>query len=247
MGLIDDIIEGEILFPRRFANVEQRDYGLLYYTTEIPDSHDGNHAHILHPCDPAVAIADIEDFYRPKGLTPRVYYLSRPGRGHELRAVLQTAGYEFGDHNNLFYVHRKTSRIATDTELFIRRVQSASEDLLSMIEQTNGARATKVIRRSLECSNYHLLAGFLDDRPVTIAAVEQAGQISRVDDVMTHKAFRGKGYCRAVIDELVRYHSRELGGTLNLYTDNPTAARIYEEAGFEKLDGMIECWSAWKV
>jgi predicted GNAT family acetyltransferase len=70
--------------------------------------------------------------------------------------------------------------------------------------------------------------------------------VSRVDNVLTHKPCRGRGHCRAVIHELVRYHSRVLGGVLCLYTDNATAARIYEEAGFEKLDIPLECWSAWQ-
>ena len=245
MNLIDEIIHHEIVFPRRFANVQERDYGFLYHTAEIPDSYDGNHACILHPQDVKEAVADAEGFYRTKGLVPRVYHISQLGGGDSLRAALQAAGYQFEDQDNLFYVHRRASRIVPSAELSVQRVQSSLPELLSMIEQSNGVRAMEVVRRSLECPDFHLLVGFLDGLPVAMAAVERLGAVARVDDVLTHKPFRGRGYCRAVIDELVRYHSRVLAGFLCLYTDNPIAARIYEEAGFEKLEGAIECWSAW--
>ena len=37
-----------------------------------------------------------------------------------------------------------------------------------------------------------------------------------------------------------------LGGVLSLYTSNPTAARVYEEAGFVRLEPQIEAGSAWQ-
>ncbi len=247
MSLIDDIIEGEIGFTQRFANVEKRDYGLIYYTCDIPDSHDGNHAHILHPCDINEALADIESFYRTKNLNPRINHYSKPGEGFgkDLRAALQARGYEFGDHDNQFLVHRRPSQIKPAAELSIRRVAEPLPELLAIVEQAKNQRAMKVIRRSLECPDFHLLVGFVDNQPVSMAGVEQPGPVGRVDEVLTAKPARGKGYCSAVMDELVRYHSRVFEGELCLYTDNPVAARIYEKAGFVKIDGTIESWSAW--
>jgi GNAT superfamily N-acetyltransferase len=245
MALVRDIIQSEIVFPRRFARVEERDYGLLYHTAEIPDSHDGNHAHILRRRDCAAAISDMEDFYRSRGLLPRVYHAGMPGSGRALRAALQAEGFQFYSQASQFYVHARPSRIVPCAELTIRRIQSALPELMAMIE-SGSQRQMKVVRRSLACPDFHLLVGFLKDRPVTMAAVERAGAVARVDSVLTHEPHRGKGYSRAVIHELVRYHKRVLGGALCLYTDNPTAARIYEEAGFEKLAAPLEFWSAWK-
>jgi len=246
MGLIDDIIQGEIVFPRRFASVEERDYGLLYHVAEIPDSHDGNHACILHPRDVTEAVADVRDFYRAKGLTPRVYHLSPPGEGRELREALLAAGFRVTEGTDRFYVHRGPSRIQPTGELTVRRVQSPLPELLEMVGQSDSAREMNVVRLSLRCPDYHLLVGLLGDRPVATASVERAGPVWRVDTVMTHKPSRGKGYCRAVIHELVRYHGHVLGGVLCLYADNPTAVRIYEEAGFEQIDAPLESWSAWQ-
>ena len=248
MGLVEDIIQGETVFPRRFAHVEERDYGLLYYTPEIPNSSDGNHARILRLGDAVAVIADVQDFYRRRNLTPRVrvYDLSLRGDIDRLRSALLAAGFQFADHANQFYVHHQPSRITPNAELTVRRVQSPLPKLLAMVEASDSERAMKVVRRSLACPDYHLLVGFLSGQPVTMAAVERAGSVTRVDDVLTHKPCRGKGYSRTLIHELLQYHSQVLGGVLCLYTDNPTAARIYEEAGFEKLDVPLDHWSAWQ-
>ncbi len=74
----------------------------------------------------------------------------------------------------------------------------------------------------------------------------EAGAASRVDTVGTHEAFRGRGFARAVIHELVAYHRRKIGGGLYLGAENPTAIRIYEEAGFGRIDADLACWSAWQ-
>lgn len=244
MGLIEHIIQDEIVGPRRFARVEERDYGLLYYTPDIPESHYGNHACILHPRDIAAAIADVQDFYRSKELAPRVNHVSRPGGGESLRTALQAAGFQIQEDTSPAYVHRRPSSVAPIADLAIERVRSPSCDLLAMVEQSLGQWQMKVVRASLSCAQYHLLVGFLGAQPVTMAAAH-AGPITCVDTVLTHRPYRGRGYARTVVHELVRYHSRVLGGAICLYTDNPTAVRIYEDAGFEKLGGMIECWSAW--
>ena len=247
MSLIDDIIECETVFPQRFANVERRGFGLLYYTPEIPNSYDGNHALILRPCDINEAVTEIGDFYRTKNLTPRIDHYFKPDQdiSKQLREILKERSYQFEGHEQLFYVHRRPSQIKSTAEISIRRVQEPMDELLEMIEQAENQREMKVVRRSLECTDFHLLVGFVDDKPVSIAGLEQPGPVGRLDHVLTAKPVRGKGYCSAVIDELVRYHSRVFGGDLSLFTDNPTAAPIYEKAGFVKLDGKIEFWSAW--
>ncbi len=247
MSLIDDIIEGEIVFPRRFANAERRGFGVCYYTPNIPDSHIGNHAHILEPCEIKEAVDEIEDFYRTQNITPRIDHYSRPGQGcgKQLREILKERGYQFVSEEYLFYIHRRSSQIKSVAGISIRRVQEPLPELLAMVEQTENERSMKVLRNSLQCPDFYLLVGFVDDKPVSIAGLEQYGPIGRVDEVRTAKPARGKGYCSAVMDELIRYHRQVFGGELCLCTDNPAAARIYKKAGFEKIDGEIESWSAW--
>ena len=67
--LIDTIVRTENLFPQTFADVEERDWGVLFVTPTIRDSHDGNHACVLsHPDDPAPVVDEIVAFYVDRGL-----------------------------------------------------------------------------------------------------------------------------------------------------------------------------------
>ncbi len=246
MSLIDDIIQGEIDFPRAFANVEERPYGLLYHNVEIPDSHDSNHAWILRAQHLKPVLVDMESFYRSRGLVPRVYHLCEPGGGENLRRALLKAGFVVRDHSSQFFVLRGQSQIQPSDEIVIRCVQSASPELLTMVEQSDSPRAMKVVRRRLGSPDYHLLVGFLQAQPVTMGSLAPAGAFSRVDDVLTHVPCRRRGYARTLIHQLVHYHTQNLRNMLSLYTDNPTAARIYQEAGFEEVDVPLESWGAWR-
>lgn len=46
------------------------------------------------------------------------------------------------------------------------------------------------------------------------------------------------------IRALVQYHREHIGNQLYLYADNPTAIRIYVEAGFEEVDLHITWYEA---
>jgi hypothetical protein len=70
---IHKIIDFEINFPRSFANVKKKSYGLLFHNTENPTSYDSNHAVILTGKDLNYIIGDIEKFYSEKKLIPRIY------------------------------------------------------------------------------------------------------------------------------------------------------------------------------
>ena len=104
----------------------------------------------------------------------------------------------------------------------------------------------KIVRRRLQSPVYHLLVGFLQDHPVTMGSLESTGELSRVDDILTHVPCRRRGYARTLLHHLVCYHRQILANTLCLYTDNRTAARIYQEAGFDKLNLGLESWSVWR-
>ncbi len=122
MGLIDEIIQGEINFPRSFTNVVERPHGFIYYNVEIPDSLDSNHAWILHTQDLRSAVADILGFYESRGLVPRIYHLSLPGRGRYLRCALLNAGFVVQDHASQFFILQRQAEIQPSDNIVIRRV-----------------------------------------------------------------------------------------------------------------------------
>jgi len=249
VSLLDDIIRGEIEFPRDFSNLEFRPWGLLYHNVEIADSWDSNHARILHAEGEALpgAVTEVVDFYRGQGLIPRVYHLSRPGEGRALRAALERAGFTFSTHNDTFFVHRRPSAIVPRRDVEVRRVTSLSAELAEMIERSHDGnpRARKVVQRRIGLPNIHFHVVFAAGRPVATASLHDMGCVTLLDDVLTDISCRGRGYCRAVIHHLVQYHAANLSNPLELYAENPTAIRIYEQAGFVPLDGPLECWSAW--
>lgn len=244
--LAEQIIEAEIDFPRDFTNVVERPYGLLFYNEEIPESYDSNHARILRDDALDAAVADVRDFYRSRGLTPRVYHLSRLGAGRRLREAVETAGFVVAGADSRWFVRRLPSTIAPLAAVAVRRLSEVPPDLAAMVRRSAGERAMKVLQRRVASQAYHLLCAFADGRPVAVASLQSMGGVARVDDVLTDSSLRGKGYARAVIHHLVGYHAKVMQNTLYLYAENPTAIRIYGEAGFVEIDEQLECWSAWQ-
>ena len=57
----------------------------------------------------------------------------------------------------------------------------------------------------------------------------------------------GAGLRRELIRAVLDYHDRALspGGHLYLWASDPTAIRIYQEAGFIELKAGLEPWNAW--
>ena len=62
--MIETSVQAENRFPQTLADMEERDWGVLFVTPTIPDSHDGNHACVLSRCDDLAAVVDeIVAFY----------------------------------------------------------------------------------------------------------------------------------------------------------------------------------------
>jgi len=241
---IDAIVRAESWFPRSFADMHERSWGVLFHTPSIPESHDGNHALITsHGGQPEEAICEIVDFYRAGELEPRVNYLSAQGDDPILRTALEKAGFVFAYENGMrVYVHERPSDITPNPEVRVRRMQDLDKDTFDGIAQLNCPRVAKVLNRRMHRKGSHLFVGEVEGRPVSVALLEPAGALSRVDEVHTHQDFRGKGCARAVIHELVSFRGKAPGKPLYLWTDNPIAERLYVEAGFRKVDVDLTSW-----
>ena len=247
MDIVDEIVKAETLFPQSFADMIERPWGLLFLTPTIRDSHDGNHACILGQ-DAIVpgAVRETVSFYRARGLQPRVNYVSAAGDRPTLRNELARAGFSstVGAANH-FFVFKGPCSIVPSACHWVRQVRSVDEKLLEAFTSVRNQRMAKVLQRRLLSPTAWLFVAEADDVPVSVALLEQAGAICRVDEVNTAVRARGKGYARAVIYALVQYYERHIQLPLYLYTDNPIAERIYVEAGFVRLNRPITTWSAW--
>lgn len=242
---IADIIHHDNDYVRSFAEAEKRDYGLLFHCRGNPQSHDSNHALILKlDGDLDAVIADVIAFYRGLGLVPRIYHGFVPGITEVLLPKLLAMGFKMQVYDEDYFVRAAPSAIKPVPDLEVRRVRKLDAAIRDIFKD-DGEWSVGVIERQLGRKNYHLLVGYVKDTPVTMAALDIAQTVARVDDVMTHPAHRRRGYARALMHGVVNHHREVSDTALYLYSGIPSAVRIYEEAGFRKLDWKPYKWSAW--
>jgi len=246
--IIKTIVQAENLFPQTFADVEERDWGLLFVTPTIPDSYDGNHACVLNRCDDLTTVVDeIVEFYESRELTPRLNYISADSDYSDLRKALKAAGFTIGYEDNMrMYLYKGPSRIEPNPYVHVKLIESINSDMLTDLTLTGNQRMAKVIQRRLFRADDWLFVGEMDGQIASVALLERVGNICRVDEVHTAENHRRKGCSRAVVHAMVNYYETQISVPLFLWTDNPIAEKIYAEAGFGKFENSIINWSAWK-
>jgi predicted GNAT family acetyltransferase len=246
--LTETIVQAENWFPQTFADVEKRDWGVLFVTPTIPDSHDGNHACVLNRCDDLTTVVDeIVDFYESRELTPRVNYISSDGDYIGLIETLEEASFIIENKNTMrLYLHRKPSRIVPEPCINVHLVDTVDDNLLANLISIGNMRMTKVIQRRTRRTDDWLFVGKDNGQVVSVALLERVGNICRVDEVNTAESHRGRGYASCVVHTMVNYYRNHLSEPLYLWTDNPVAERIYSKAGFVKVELSLTSWTAWR-
>ena len=246
--IIEAIVQAETMFPQTFADMEERDWGVLFVTPTIPDSHDGNHASVLNRShDPASVVDEIVMFYESRGLAPRVNYVSADGDYAELHKALDGAGFTFGYEGamNLFR-YQGPSRIAPNPDVHVRRIDTVDADMLAELVSIDNQRMARVLQRRTARPDDWLFVGHIDGRPVSVALLEIQGDVCRVDEVHTAEPYRCRGCARAVMHSMIEFYEEHSSLSLYLWTDNPIAERIYVEAGFVKMEHSLTSWFSWR-
>jgi GNAT superfamily N-acetyltransferase len=242
---VDDIIQHDNYYVRSFAEVEKRDYGLLFHCRDNPQSHDSNHALILKlDGDLDAAIDDVCVFYRGFNVAPRIFHGFVPGVAEVLLPKLLAKGFKKQVYDEDYFVCSEPSVITPAPGIEVRWVREMDAAIRDIFKD-DGEWSVGVIERQLQREDYHLLVGYVAKVPVTMAALDIARNVARVDDVITHPDHRRKGYSRALMQHFVDYHRQVSTTALYLYSGISEAIRIYEEAGFRKLDWKPYKWSAW--
>jgi GNAT superfamily N-acetyltransferase len=251
------ILDTQYFYPKSYSNLRQTEHGLLYYNEEIPYSNDANHAVITkydENTDFDGIIKEIKEFYLSKNLPPMIYSDHIPGQLEKIKDSLIKHGFEFESFNNIYSIHKEEPKVNEPYSLNIKRIDKGDD--LSFIfkiwkvnenRQGGADRVFSVAEQRKDWTNYHLFVGYLEDgTPVTAAALEYFDGIGMVDDVETANAYRGKGYARQLTRFWIDYHCNNYNDRLlYVYYENPTAGRIYREAGFANFDWDFESWSAW--
>ncbi len=224
----------EDLFPREFAQVQERPWGFLFYDKENPDSYDSNHALIYRDRvgDLQAVLAEIRAFYRALGRQAIIYQsILDDGWFGDVAAELSAAGYRSWQEEQRWMVLTEPSRITARAD--IRRLTAWTDELAAHLYEAAGEPwETAVARRQLSRANTRYFAAFVGGKPVgaIYGHVNDAG-VFRVDYLLVATAHRGKGLGRALTHALTE-HLRAEGFPCALWPDGDGPQRIYEEAGF---------------
>jgi len=96
------IINTENISTKSFSNMQETDYGMLFYNEDNTDSNDANHAVITkydENADFDAIVKEIKEFYLSKNLSPRIYSNLIPGQFEKIKDSLIKNGFEFEKHN----------------------------------------------------------------------------------------------------------------------------------------------------
>ena len=127
----------------------------------------------------------------------------------------------------------------------IRRISSISEDIIDLIHTEDAGDWTiNVLKYHVRRENFHLLGLYQAGNCIAIASVNVMDGYSRVDDVLTHKKYRGYHTGTKLIQYLVNYHHRVSDNYLYLWAVNPIAVRMYRNIGFEEFPVEKPFWMA---
>ncbi len=248
MDIKSKIVKSEYRFPSLFSNLSEVEYGLLFYNEFIPDSHDGNHAIIIDTSDFDTAVKQVKEFYLSKKLVPRIYSALINGQLNEITPFLKKYGFIIQSYDKSKYmIHQKVKKLDIPITLDIKRVRKIDDDILNNVfEKEDIDRCRIIFEESLKSENYHLIVAYHNGIPVTTASIEfQQNGVGRVDSVETGIPYRGNGYAHQITKFFVDYHYQHSDDLLYLYSNNPTAIKIYAEAGFTEYEYSFESWSAW--
>ncbi len=242
MNIKDCITLSDVYAPHIYADMQKTDWGVLFWADDNPTQHDANHAVILDEMRFSEALPAIRDFYLQKGREARIYLL---GKQHERFAqTLEHAGfhlYSCGEFQHLLLT--EANRIPKTDLLEIRKLTDAVDVTGTLLHNLYGMymeedpdtinRMRRLLSRCIRNPLCSVYVGYYEGAPACIAmAADSPYGMTFFDLVETAQKFRCRGFARELISFMV---SRVTKPTF-LYSENPTAIRIYEQAGFRKID-----------
>ena len=254
--LFSEIIRFECKFPILFSKCYTTEFASMYYNEENPDLYDANHTRFFDYSEIDEAkLATITSFYKEKNISPRIYQFvapKTPAYAH-FEALLSKCGYTLILYNDSqYYVlkEKKTGAHSSYNSLTFKRLQHLDEGILRLYKQKHkgddeGYRKRALIMKSGCCDFF---AGYNDkNEPVVIGAVEYIDNVCRLNDIYTDLNFRNRGYCRALLRYLLENYDATRGNLFYLDTDNPIAAKIYMENGFEPIKKQVNFLVAYQL
>lgn len=237
--LLDKIIHFENHFAEVQSTVIEKPYGKIYYDHRNPLSYDSNHAYIYEDSDYEFACKDIIDFYQSIGIIPRVYTFSK--NKSDVGQFLAGKGFHQSLDEICFYVQKNKKIIDIPQTLLFKRLTDIDESVKALLDsdQEQGEWGYKSLLTSIDKKDFYLFGGFEKNQLVCLASLYKKDDISRINDVFTHKEKRGLGYGSQLMNYVTEFNEQSLKTISYLYAHNPSAIKVYKNDGYEEIKGMI--------
>lgn len=242
MVLKDLIALSDIYAPSAYADMQKTDWGVLFWDENNPTMHDINHACILDEEKFSEALEEIQDFYTQKGLTPRIYLCGNQKETQE--EVLLKNGYRLynvgafrhfllTEQNEIPETHQLEIRELTEKSTVTERLLQNLYSIYQTEDPDTINRSSKMLARCIESQQCRVWCGYFENDPACLAmTVDSPYGMQCFDLVETAKIYQNRGFARELISFLVNRAERPTF----LYSENPTAIRIYTQAGFRPVE-----------
>ncbi|MBL8025187.1 MAG: hypothetical protein JNL74_02180 [Fibrobacteres bacterium] len=245
MLTIQEIAAVENYFPQMFTGcIKTEDY-VLYYNEKNKESWDSNHAIIFKYDERYEEHVDIiASIYTNLGIVPRFYNAYVKDYITAVREMLIRKGYTFELNENRFF-YRSGRRVIKDLpELKIKQITQSCDAIDEILVDAPWMKV--VIENSLPSDSFRLFIGYDYLKPVTMASLRTINDLTRLDDVKTPLAYRGRKYCQSLLnvilnDESISHYTKQY-----LYACERDAVHIYEKLGYVEHPEKVHFWMAWK-
>jgi GNAT superfamily N-acetyltransferase len=240
MNLQQAVLQEEAEFPKLFTNYEEREWGILFYNEQAPESHDSNHA-ILYPekiDDFESVLIETKEFYISKKISPRLYQPFVTNYFADHSAMLERHGFEVKSFGNTeFFVLSAENAINIKPQLEIHRITEWDERIATDIYiPADEAYGIEPEKNNIKSSDYYLFAGFLGNEMVVAISFHTSKYgCTRFDYILTAPKHRGKGYAKEIQSFATEFCKKNKLPNCFMWYLSPYSAKICYDAGFRRL------------
>lgn len=229
----------EDMFPKSFADYEERPYGILFYNVDNKDSYDSNHAVIFRDkIDNLPAILDdIVSFYSERGITPTIYQSTLDnGYFAELKEEFDRAGFASWMEEQRFMVLSEENTIVPNENLVVKKIEKWDDSFIQIFTEAEELWEIEVVKRALCNSNTAFWIVYLGKKPIGFLYCLADGDICRGNYVLVSKKHRNVGAGRALTYYYVKWCKENDIRIAFHWPDGEHPEKIYYEAGFRYVE-----------